>query len=267
MILAHTACESGVKSRDNSPPGNTESAKIVQKTELIFAEPPNHWPESIPMLPNMGVVSSYYQPPLERLETRFSRRDASSPTPTLTEITDLYRDKLLPEWTEVTPTESGNPGSRRLSFTKDNESLDLYAIKLRNANDVHLTVIYSAKGDAKLPIHLGMMPKGWPDDIPLMPSMKLYSGSVDGMGRKIITLIGPTSPKDILEYYIENLEQWEIDREYAGTDFTTDSLTFEFNRTESYSSGNETAIHLEIKIDKENENTWVVLTLSSSTDK
>jgi len=214
VIFLLTSCGSGERVKENLN-GDSDPYAEMQPTFKYGAftpSSPNHWPETIPLPWDMVVALSYYQAPLERLETIFSRRDESTPTPSLEEIREFYLKELPGEWEQVdAPPLAFNKGSLRLSFTRDDESLDLYGLELSDNHDVHLTVIYSSKGDIKLPIDLGLMPKDWPEDIPLMPAMKLYSGKTDAIGRKMVTLLGRDDPKPVLSYYKKNLSNWELD--------------------------------------------------------
>lgn len=261
VIILLTSCSSDerVKEKQDSNSDPFTEQMPEYRFGSFTPSPPNHWPEAIPLPWDMVVTSSYYQAPLERLETIFSRRDESTPTPSLAEIRESYLKGLPREWEQVdAPPLAFNKGSLRLSFTKDDETLDLYGLELSDNHDVHLTMIYSSKGDIKLPIDLGLMPKDWPEDIPLAPAMKLYSGKTDAMGRKMVTLLGREDPKSVLGYYVENLSNWELDRDYEGSSFDAGNLTFSFIPIESTSPTSQ----LDIEIKKDGEFTWVTITLS-----
>ncbi len=263
VIFLLTSCSHGERVKENGDSNSDPYAEPQPTFKYGAFTPtlPNHWPEIIPKPWNMVVASSYYQAPLERLETIFSRRDESTPTPTLAEIRGFYLKELPREWEQVdAPPLVFNKDSLRLSFTKGHESLDLYGLEIRDNHDVHLTMIFSSKGDIKLPIDLGLMPKDWPEDIPLMPAMKLYSGKTDAMGRKMVTLLGREDPKSVLGYYKEKLTSWELDRDYGGSSFDTVNLTFSFKPIESSSITSQ----LDIEMKKDREFTWATLTLIST---
>jgi hypothetical protein len=54
----------------------------------------------------------------------------------------------------------------------------------------------------------GVFPKGWPDDIPVMPGLDVAYGSINERGAISVNLTGNKSLEDVADYYKRSLTGW-----------------------------------------------------------
>jgi len=158
-------------------------------------------------------------------------------------VLNFYESEYL-SWENIEPIPApDDPFTYRSRiFERRDEVIEVTAIGMEGSSMVSVVLSYNWRTPS------GMKPSGWPDDIPLMPGMRVHSGFYGERGETGLTLLGDVTIGEVAEYYTAMMQDWESAFEDGGPMIFGDRIEFNYgkdNRTltiSGYVSEDETMV-------------------------